>query len=227
LATERAERTTVQNEPETINGGQDAQEPAAIKHRLLVFISDHTAPLYGTIRSYVVRLGLVSGTDVQGIALEVMQEVVVEALGHTSSFQSERQPMAWLLGIAINVIKERKSKEARRSQREVPLGSLSLLHPESESESELLDSISHATESGPEQLVESDEQVNALLSLVSEKDQQILRLAFLEDFDRESLASQLGTSNGAARMRLHRALNNLRLAWSEQQETFREGGNHA
>lgn len=217
----------MQNEPETINGGQDAQELAVIKHHLLVFISDHTAPLYGTIRSYVVRLGLVSGTDVQGIALEVMQEVVVEALGHTSSFHSERQPMAWLLGIAINVIKERRSKEARRYQREVTLGRLSLLHPELESESELLDSINLSTESGPEQLVESDEQVNALLSLVSEKDQQILRLAFLEDFDRESLASRLGTSNGAARMRLHRALNNLRLAWSEQQETLREGGNHA
>jgi RNA polymerase sigma factor (sigma-70 family) len=217
----------VQSEPETINSGQDAQDFAAKKHCLLTFISDHSIPLYGTIRSYVVRLGLVSGTDVQGVALEVMQEVVVEALSHTSSFDSERQPMAWLLGIAINVIKERKSKEARRYQREVPLGNLSLLHPESESESELLDSISHSTESGPEQLVESDEQVTALLSLVSEKDQQILRLAFLEDCDRESLASRLGTSNGAARMRLHRALNNLRLAWNVQQEKLREGGSDA
>src|SRR5450755_2716117 len=124
-----------------------------------------------------------------------MQEVVVEALGHISSFHSERQPMAWLLGIAINVIKERRSKEARRYQREVTLGRLSLLHPELESESELLDSINHVTESGPEHLVESDEQVNALLSLVSEKDQQILRLAFLEGFDREYLASRLGTTN--------------------------------
>lgn len=86
---------------------------------------------------------------------------------------------------------------------------------------------SHSTESGPEQLVESDEQVSALLSLVSEQDRQILQLAFLEDFDRESLAHRLGTSNGAARMRLHRALNNLRLAWNAQQERLREGGSDA
>ncbi len=206
---------------------QDTLDLAARKHRLLTFIAEHTTPLYGTIRSYVVRLGLVSGTDAQGMALEVMQEVVVEALSHLSSFDSERQPMAWLLGIAINVIKDRKSKEARRCRREVLLGNFSLLNSETESESELLDSISHATESGPEQLVESDEQVTALLSLVSEQDQQILRLAFLEDFDRESLAHHLGITNGAARMRLHRTLNNLRLAWNKQQEKLREGGSNA
>lgn len=217
----------MQSNSQAMNRERDTQELAARKHLLLTFIADHTTPLYGTIRSYVIRLGLVSGTDIQDTALEVMQEVVVEALSHVSSFDSERQPMAWLLGIAINVIKERKSKEARRNRREVPPGNLSLLYPESESENDLLDTISHSTESGPEQLVESDEQVTTLLSLVSEQDRQILRLAFLEDFDRESLAHRLGTSNGAARMRLYRALNNLRLAWNAQQERLREGGSDA
>jgi DNA-directed RNA polymerase specialized sigma24 family protein len=185
----------VQREPETIEDGEDFQALASTRHRLLLFLSDRTPSLYGTIRSYVVRLGLAPGADAQSVALEVMQQMVIEALGHASSFETDRQPMAWLLGIALNVIRRRRTEEARRSQREVSLGRLSLLHPEIESESELLDSIYHVAESGPEQLVESDEQARTLLSLVPEKDQEILRLAFLEDFDREALADRLGTTN--------------------------------
>ncbi len=217
----------MQSEPETIKNEEDSQVLAANRYRLLVFIADHTTPLYGTIRSYVARLGLAPGIDIASVALEVMQEMVVEALGHASSFDSARQPMAWLLGIALNVMRRRRSQEARRYRREISLGRLSLLHPELESESELLETIHHAAESGPEELVEHNEQARALLSLVPEKDQEILRLAILEDFDREALASRLGTTNGAARMRLHRALDHLRLAWKEHQEKLREGENNA
>ncbi len=217
----------MQREPEAIKHEEDSQAFVASRYRLLVFIADHTTPLYGTIRSYVARMEPVPSIDTGSVALEVMQEMVVEALSHASSFDSTRQPMAWLLGIALNIMRRRRSEEARRHRREVSLARLSLLHPELESESDLLDSIHHSAESGPEQLLESDEQARALLSLVPEKDQEILRLAILEDFDREALASRLGTTNGAARMRLHRALDHLRLAWKEQQQKLREGENDA
>ncbi|HEY6542029.1 MAG TPA: sigma-70 family RNA polymerase sigma factor [Ktedonobacteraceae bacterium] len=215
----------MQREPEIIKHEEDSRVLIASRYRLLVFIADHTTSLYGTIRSYVARLGAVTGGDIGSSALEVMQEMVVEALSHANNFDSTRQPMAWLLGIALNVLRRRRSEEARRYQREVSLDSLSLLHSELENECDLLDSLHQTVESGPEQLVESDEQARALLSLVPEKDQEILRLAILEDFDRSSLAKRLGTSSGAARMRLHRALDHLRLAWKEQQEKRGEGEN--
>ena len=41
-------------------------------------------------------------------------------------------------------------------------------------------------------------------------------LAFVQGFEREALAQKLGISPGATRVRLHRALKRLRLAWSEQ-----------
>jgi len=217
----------VQSEPETIKNKEDFQVLTTNRYQLLVFITDHTSPLYGTIRSYVARMGLAPGIDSGSVALEVMQEMVVEALGHAGSFDNRRQPMAWLLGIALNVMRRRRADEARRYQREVSLGHLSLLHPELESESELLDTIGHTAESGPEQLIESDEQARDLLALVSEKDREVLQLAYLEDFDREALASRLGTTNGAARMRLHRALDHLRQAWSEKQKKLQEGDNDA
>lgn len=215
----------MQREPEIIKHEEDPQVLLASRYRLLVFIADHTPSLYGTIRSYVVRLGVVTDSNIGTSALEVMQEMVVEALSHAHNFDSTRQPMAWLLGIALNVLRRKRSQEARRYQREVSLDSLSLLHTELESESDRLDSLYQTAESGPEQLIENDERARALLSLVPEKDQEILRLAILEDFDRNSLAKRLGTSSGAARMRLHRAIDHLRLAWKEQQEKRGEGEN--
>ena len=53
----------MQSEPETIKNEKDFQVLAANRYRLLVFIADHTTPLYGTIRSYVARLGLAPGID--------------------------------------------------------------------------------------------------------------------------------------------------------------------
>ena len=58
---------------------------------------------------------------------------------------------------------------------------------------------------------------------MSPEDQQLLRLAILEDYEREALARKLGVTPGTARMRLHRALRRLRVAWYEQQTTLVRG----
>lgn len=189
------------------------------KYQILECIQSNTSSLLGAICLYVQRLGLASGIEAHEVASEVLQEVVIEALDHADSFVSTGQPKAWLLGIAVNVIKQKKVKAAKRYRREILLGRLSLLYPGSEqaSETDLLDQIVASSVADPEQAVETSEEVNSLLSLVSRDDQQVLRLAFLEDFDREALAQRLGTSTGAARMRLHRALSRLRAAWFEQQ----------
>jgi|SRR5579859_1904493 len=193
------------------------------KRQLLLFLQDNTTPLFGTICLYVQRMGPVGGGEVQTVALEVLQETVVEALDHADRFISTGQVMAWLLGIATNVIKRKRAEAAKRQQREIAISRLSVMHPDFVSESDMLDQVTLATTAGPEQGFETDEQVSALLSLVSAEDQQVLRLAFLEDFEREALGQRLGTTSGAARMRLHRALSRLRSAWHEQQMKRQRG----
>jgi hypothetical protein len=74
----------VQSEPETIKNEEDSQVLAANRYRLLVFIANHTTPLYGTIRSYVARLGLAPGIDTASVELEVMQEIKVRLICHLS-----------------------------------------------------------------------------------------------------------------------------------------------
>ena len=191
--------------------------------KIIEFITDNVASLLGIIRSYVKRMGLASGEDVSAVALEVLQEVVLEALDHADRFNPKGQPMAWLLGIAMNVIKRNKAEHIKRSQRELSMSDLSLVQEDQHSESELFDQLTANSYAGPDQEIAANEQAELLLSLVSPEDQHILMLAFLQGFEREALAQQLGISPGATRVRLHRALKRLRLAWSEQHLNSQKG----
>ena len=196
---------------------------ASDKMRLVEFITDNVASLIGILRSYVQRMGLARGEEVPAVAVEVLQEVVIEALDHAERFNPTGQPMAWLLGIATNVIKRRKVQIAKLSQRELFIGELSMTQQELLSEDELFDQITSCTSTGPEQDIEANEQAMMILSLVSAEDRRLLSLAFLYGFEREALAEKLGITLVAARVRLHRALNRLRLAWREQHMKLQEG----
>ena len=191
--------------------------------KIIECITDNVASLLGIIRSYVQRMGLARGEEVSAVAIEVLQEVVLEALDHADRFNQTGQPMAWLLGIAINVIKRKKAELAKRSQRELSMSDLSLKQEEHLSESELFDQLMANSSAGPEQEIAANEQAELLLSLVSPEDQHVLMLAFLQGFEREALAQKLGISPGATRVRLHRALKRLRLAWSDQHLKSQEG----
>ena len=96
------------------------------------------------------------------------------------------------------------------------MSDLSLMQEEGLSESDLFDQLTTNTFAEPDQEIAANEQAELLLALVSPEDQQILMLAFVQGFEREALAQKLGISPGATRVRLHRALKRLRLAWSEQ-----------
>ena len=191
--------------------------------KLIECIADNVASLLGIIRSYVMRMGLARGEEVPAVALEVLQEVVIEALDHANRFDPTGQPVAWLLGIAINVIKRKKDELIKRSQRELSMSDLSLVQEEGLSESDLFDQLAANAYAGPDQEIAANEQAELLLSLVSPEDQQILMLAFLQGYEREALAQKLGISPGATRVRLHRALKRLRLAWSEQHLKSQKG----
>lgn len=185
---------------------------ASPRQHLVDFIQEHEAALLGSIRVYVVSFGLAQGAEVQPVATEIVQEMVIEALSHADQYVAKGRPMAWLLGIALNIIRRRRTTAAKLAQHEWSFSRLALQHPEAGDEREFLEQFVPAMQRGPEQEVEDREQVAALLSLVSAEDQRILRLALLEDFKRTGLAAHLGISPNAARMRLTRALHRLRAA---------------
>jgi RNA polymerase sigma-70 factor (ECF subfamily) len=84
-------------------------------------------------------------------------------------------------------------------------------------EDELFDRLAALDVADLTQDLETNEEVSAMLALVSDDDRRVLRLAVLYDLNGEELAQALGVTSGAARVRLHRALNRLRQAWQAQQ----------
>ncbi|WP_376797561.1 RNA polymerase sigma factor [Thermogemmatispora sp.] len=189
----------------------------AARAELERYLIEHSQTLLENLRFYVVRLGLAPEGEARAIALEVLQEVAVEALGHAARFEPGRQPLAWLLGIGMNVIRRYKAERARQRQRELSPAYLATRLPleKTPSELEVFDQL-QAAASGPEEEVEAEEAALALLALVDQEDREVLHLALVEGCERELLARQLGISPGAARVRLHRALQRLRRAFQQR-----------
>ncbi|MBN1312990.1 MAG: sigma-70 family RNA polymerase sigma factor [Anaerolineae bacterium] len=97
----------------------DAGEAAANRARLKQFIEAENEALLQTLHLYVVRAGLgAGGNPAQTTAAELMSDVVVEALSHADRFDPSRQPKAWLLGIAANLIKRRQAERRKHNRRE-------------------------------------------------------------------------------------------------------------
>lgn len=181
------------------------------------FIEENAETLLGTLRYYVVRAGLADRQGATLAAVELLNEVTVEALAHADRFRPSGQPVAWLLGIAANLIKRKQAGRATRNRRE-PL--VRDLYPHTQatiSEDELFDRLAALDVSDLVQDLEANEEVSAILAHVSEDDQRVLRLAVLHDLNGGELAQALDVTPGAARVRLHRALNRLRDAWQAQE----------
>ena len=177
------------------------------------FIAGESEALLGTLRYYVVRAGLADGRDAAPVAIELLDEVVVQALEHADRFRPSGQPMAWLLGIAANLIRRRQAEHATRDRREPLVRDLCSSTQDAVSEDELFDRVASLAAGGPTADWEADEAASAILAHVSANDRRVLRLAVLHDLNGEALAQELGIKPGAARVRLHRALNRLREAW--------------
>ncbi|HEY4384398.1 MAG TPA: sigma factor, partial [Ktedonobacteraceae bacterium] len=88
--------------------------PASTQMILYDYLQENTASLLGTVRGYVLRMGLATSAEVQDLALEIFQESIAEALTSAERFDRQVPPRAWLLGIVANVIKRRKVMQAKR-----------------------------------------------------------------------------------------------------------------
>lgn len=184
--------------------------------RLRQFIESEANGMLGTLRFYLFRAGLGGrGQPLDSAADELLSEVIAEALAHEDRFVSTGQPRAWMLGIAANLVRRRQVEFARRDQREPLVRDLYPGLEEAMSDDELFDWMIQRADTDTIEQLEQDQAAVALLNAVSPDDARVLRLAIINSLDGEALAQALGISPGAARVRLHRALNRLRAAHQE------------
>lgn len=206
-------------------GGNEANAGAQM---VADFIRDNAAILVRTLRVFVFKAGLAKGEAIREIAAEVLQETTVEALNAAHRFDDSRQPRAWLLGIAVNIIKRKRAKEAIKRRNEVAvqdvrLGNENTLGSSHLSDAELFDRLAaiareNISEASSALLplndlardYEANNAAEAMLARCSNEDQTLIRLAILEELNGDAVARRLGVLPGTARVRLHRALKQLR-----------------
>ncbi len=183
-------------------------------------IETEAETLQNILRHYLLKAGLATPLIVKSAAEELFNEVVVEVLSHPERLKNVREPTAWMLGVAANLI--RRQCAAFERQREMLVRDLFSEIQDDMSDSDLFDLLSELATASPDKEVESQEQVRRLLAGMSEADQTVLRLAVLNDLNGEMLAVALHTTPGAARVRLHRALARLRVVLAAKNELHLE-----
>jgi RNA polymerase sigma-70 factor (ECF subfamily) len=189
---------------------QDEEYPGA-QLKLSKFLEEDSTSLLPTLCFYIQCAGLsVNRIDAEEVAQDLLNDVAVEVLTNVDRFRPDSQPKAWVLGIAANLIKRRQAQRSKRINRE-PL--ITDMHSNAEvilSEEELFDQFVAWSQTDPGHQLEAEEAINSLLNDLSKDDQQLLRSAIVQGMDGKSLAKSLGITPGAARVRLHRALNRVR-----------------
>ncbi len=195
---------------------------ADAQQHLREVIEREAETLHNTLRHYVLRAGLATHQTVESAASELLNDVVIEAMLYAERFNCERDPVAWLLGIAANLIKRKRAAASRRDFREPLIRDLYPTTEQQMSDSELFDLVSQWTATDPAQAVEKDEEISRLLNLVSDPDREVLRLGILHGLSGDALAAALQITPGAARVRLHRALRRLRIALEQEKDPNHE-----
>jgi RNA polymerase sigma factor (sigma-70 family) len=189
------------------------------------FIEQQADQILPTLRFYVLRAGLARGAQAMQLAVELLDEMTLAALQGAERFQAERGAHAWLLGIAANLIRRKQAALARLERREPLAGDLAAAaggQPEGgeglPDEQAFFDRLAGQDGDNPERRLLQDEGLRRRLERLAPADRQVLRLAILAGFSGQELAEALEITPGAARVRLHRALNRLRQAWGAQDE---------
>lgn len=206
----------MQQESAQVDPGSPASADRSVKQAQLRRFLENEAEadaLLGILSSYVRKAGLATGAEIQDVAYAVLGDTLVEALPRVDKFDPQRSPRAWLLGFAINIIRRRR-KNAQHLEHEVSVRQALGSTASDLSDDEVWDRFARRQSDDPSVDVLAEAGVAEILALVGPDDQQVLQLALLHNLDGEELGQALSIKSTTARVRLHRALDRLRKAWS-------------
>jgi RNA polymerase sigma factor (sigma-70 family) len=145
------------------------------------------------------RVEAVVGRMVGDEAEDVVQEALVRAYLGLSQLRDWGSFGAWLCGIAVNLAKMRLRQRAREMRMVVEPGS-----NDGAEDRELLDVVRHAVE------------------VLPPGQRDVVVMHYVDGLTCHEIASLLGSSPGAVRVRLHRARQHLRAQLAPLAPTFRE-----
>lgn len=160
----------------------------------------------------ILKLGLGSNQhEIATLADDIIQEAVLRALGKSATFDPTRSAHAWLLGFAANVIREQVRRRREERQRFIQPLDPAATGANEAAEAGLAERLLDPRADGTFRLIE-------LLDLVGPSDRQVLTFAYVDRLSGSALADALGVKEGAARVRLSRALARLIAAYRRAEQ---------
>ena len=201
-------------------------EKSASKHQKLVqVIEESHEKLLTSIRVLIWKMGMAgSREEADDLSHEILNETVLTAIKIEERYDSTKSIHAWLMGIAANKIKEMRNKEIRRGKRtgsvtenyqHIQEKSVSGRKKESEqiTEDEMIDYLAAHSAANNSLNNKIHISFDELISLVGLDDSDVLKLAFVYNLKGKDLAATLKISEGAANVRLSRAIKRLQQAY--------------
>jgi RNA polymerase sigma-70 factor (ECF subfamily) len=162
-------------------------------------------------RPRIFRFALASLAD-RDAAETVSQDCFLRAHGAHASFRGDCSLQTWLMGIAVNLIRDQlrnRHLQFWKKTRSAPLPA----------ERVLLNCSRQANDS-PESMALLKQQVEAVWTaaeLLSERQRTVFLLRFVEDMDILEIAASTGMKEGTVKKHLSRALQSLRLRMGPNQ----------
>lgn len=132
-------------------------------------------------------------------AADIVADTYLVAWRHVAHLPEDEEAIAWLLAVARRCLANHRRGAARRNALADRLAaSLELVAP-------------------PPETGDDTSQVHRALSQLDAEDQELLRLVEWDDLDRAQIATVLGISRNAVRVRLHRARRRFAHALASEQ----------
>lgn len=184
--------------------------------------------LFGILCSYMRRSSLISlpREVFRDTALDALQEVAVVALAKAQTYRGDASTIeAWVLRIAMNIVKQKQDAIRKHSKRESSIEALAAHSAYPNGQKDFLEYFIASSFEDPQRGVGIREQLQSALDNLLPEDQKILLYHKQYGFDYHEIAQRLGLSDVAVRVRSSRALSRLRAVW-QQLEDGKRGVNN-
>ncbi|WP_433251644.1 RNA polymerase sigma factor [Streptosporangium sp. CA-135522] len=153
---------------------------------------------YGQITAYAARR-----CDSPQDAADVVAETFTVAWRRMDELPAGEEATPWLYGVARRVLANHRRGEVRRQARSIEL------------DAEMADLYGESPDSGVELKA-----ITQVFRTLTDDDRELLSLVAWEGLDREQIATTLGLSRNAVRIRLHRARKRFSRALAEADVRF-------
>lgn len=190
---------------ETSLGERLATQPTDLADIVRERIETHYAELCVAAEAYVWKFGLGgSRADVQRVAEDVLHEALTRVLQKAETYDHERPFRSWALGFVWNVLREQKGRTIADQRNQVTLSSHS---NDDTSTNDLIARLMDPVAARASGLME-------LLESVTPSDRALLIARYVDQQSAREIAAAHGIpTEGAARVRVSRALANLRAVY--------------